>query len=397
MEESHISQRQEKCDVLVVGLGPAGAFTLREASKHLDVVGIDYKERIDYPVKCGELLPKINELKNLLPDVDKKVIEYLFNVPKKFISNEINKIKFISPKNKSKELKFEGIVLNRNEWIEDIVKQGEKNGASVLLNTKAIGMKENVVKVKKEDEAFNIEAKIIIGADGVYSKVAKWSNLYVKNDSLCKVKQYLLEGVDTDAVDMFFGRRFAPGTYAYIIPKGNSLANVGTGVRNSFMQKGDTLSKILDRFVKNNPLLKSAKIKKSIGAILPVGGPLPKTYGENLLLVGDAARQVISIVGAGIPPSAIAGNIAGEISAKHMLEDVPLSVYEDLWKANLSKVFDRSMFLRKFWDKLAVDDDLIESFMGRMSKYDGESILRVKSPLRIRIINELFPLIKNLV
>ncbi|MFQ6051705.1 MAG: geranylgeranyl reductase family protein [Candidatus Hydrothermarchaeota archaeon] len=397
MEESHISQRQEKCDVLVVGLGPAGAFALREASKHVDVIGIDSKERIDYPVKCGELLPKINELKDLLPETDRKLIEYLFKVPKRFISNETSKIRFISPKNNSIEIKFKNIILNRNKWIEDIVKQGEKNGARILLNTMAIGLKENVLKVKKEGEIFNIKAKVIIGADGAYSKVAKWTNLYTRNDSLCKVKQHLLEGVESETVDMYFGRRIAPGTYAYIIPKGNSLANVGTGVRNSFIEKGDTLSKILDRFIKNNPLLRDARIKNTIGAILPVGQPLPKTCSDSVMLVGDAARQVISIVGAGIPPSAIAGSIAGEISARHILEDIPLSLYEKKWKANLSKVFERSIFLRKFWDKLAMDDDLIEKFMGRMNEHDGESILRVKLSPRIKITNKLFPLIKNLI
>ena len=43
--------------------------------------------------------------------------------------------------------------------------------------------------------------------------------------------------IDAEAAEMYFSARFAPGGYAWIIPLGEDAANVGVGVRASYLGK----------------------------------------------------------------------------------------------------------------------------------------------------------------
>ncbi|HRD77401.1 MAG TPA: NAD(P)-binding protein, partial [Hyphomicrobiaceae bacterium] len=48
------------CDILVVGLGPAGASAAREAARHgARVLGFDRRSRPGFPVQCAEFVPAL--------------------------------------------------------------------------------------------------------------------------------------------------------------------------------------------------------------------------------------------------------------------------------------------------------------------------------------------------
>ncbi|MFN3869758.1 MAG: FAD-dependent oxidoreductase, partial [Hyphomicrobiaceae bacterium] len=51
---------RETCDVLVIGLGPAGACAAAEAARAgARVVGIDRKTSAGLPVQCAEFVPRL--------------------------------------------------------------------------------------------------------------------------------------------------------------------------------------------------------------------------------------------------------------------------------------------------------------------------------------------------
>lgn len=54
--------------MLIVGAGPAGSTTARYcAGKDLDVLLIDRRNEIGYPVQCGEFLPDAKEMYSMFP------------------------------------------------------------------------------------------------------------------------------------------------------------------------------------------------------------------------------------------------------------------------------------------------------------------------------------------
>ena len=71
--------------------------------------------------------------------------------------------------------------------------------------------------------------------------------------------------IDADAAEMYFSMRFAPGGYAWIIPLGKDSANVGVGVRPSYLG-GQKLPDLLDRFIGEHPVAaKKLMLRRSIG------------------------------------------------------------------------------------------------------------------------------------
>ena len=73
-----------------------------------------------------------------------------------------------------------------------------------------------------------------------------------------------------------------------------------------------------------------------------MSGSLKSMVKDNKLLVGDAAGMVLPSNGAGISTSMIGARIAGQVVAEHILNDLPLSEYERIWKNQMGKIMKNS-------------------------------------------------------
>lgn len=220
--------------------------------------------------------------------------------------------------------------------------EAARAGAEVSLLTRFLTLlkDEKGIRVRTFDTEFEIKSKIIIGTDGTNSNIARSAGLVTLRSSLDFSVGFQYEMVrvehDPDYVDMYFGREYTPGTYAWIIPKGDDIANVGTGIRIPFMAKGTNIRDYQRNFVTKHPIA-SKKLKKATptaikAGYIPVGGPLSKTCSRNMLVVGDAAGQTIPTVGGGVPTALICGEIAGRKAAKHLNKDEALVNYESEWR-----------------------------------------------------------------
>lgn len=147
-------------------------------------------------------------------------------------------------------------------------------------------------------------------------------------------------------VHMYFGD-VAPGAYGWIIPK-NGRANIGIGISPKFKNKA--LSKYFDRFALNHNLEEYSKLK---GKYVPSEGPICKTVMKNGLVVGDAAGQVISVNGGGIPLAMIAGYICGTVAGKNINGIGSLDDYERGWRHVLEKPLKTAAFNKKLADIFA--------------------------------------------
>ncbi len=369
-------------DVVVAGVGIAGAFTLNALPKKFDVIGIDKKKELGYPVECGEIVPTKKEMKHLFSLNDYSI----FEIPRKFESNKTKVIKFILPNGREIDVEFEMHVIKRDEMIKEIAK---KSGHKLILGKRF----DFNGAIFVNSERFN--SKIIVASDGANSRIAK--KLKIRYE-FSAAKQYLMRGFegDEDVIYMYVGKVISPGAYAWIIPKGDGYANVGTGFRFKFAEKENNIHKALNYFINeykySSYMLKKAEIVEKIGAIVPIDLPKRTVY-DNILFIGDSASMVISHVGAGIPTSMLAGDIAGDVITKHLEEKIDLSEYERRWREAMFETMKNGYFIRKLWDKIASNDDKLIKYFKLIDEKDMKLIIRGKVPIKLKLANFLIPIL----
>ena len=350
----------DRYDVIVVGAGPAGSLAAKTAAEHdLDVLLMEKRAEIGDPVRCAE-------------GVGKEGVKQFIKPDKRWIAADVKGAKIYSPsgiKIEMSEIAKVGYVLERKMFDRELAKQAAKAGAEVMVKTRAIGLiKENGfvrgVKAEHLGDSFVMRADIVIGADGVESKVGRWAGinttLRLKDIETCA--QFLMTDVDIDPdyCEFYIGNQLAPGGYAWIFPKGKKEANVGVGILGSRAEMHPI--EYLKRFVERR--YPDGQIIEMIMGGVPVGVPT-KTTTNGLMLVGDAARMADPLTGGGIVHAMKSGEIAGEVAAKAIKSGDAsverMNEYERRWRstigATLQKSYKAKERLLKLsdaeWDSLA--------------------------------------------
>ena len=348
-----------KCDVLVVGGGPAGSNAARYAAKGADVIVIEKKKEIGGPVQCAEGVSQ-----GLFEKLEMKQSD-------RYISTNIEFVKLIAPNGTVIRLDGErvkywksGMILDREVFDKAIAKEAARNGADFLMKTRFVSAKRNsngvTVKAKQMNEDIQIDAKVVIGADGPPSIVAKSLGM----DTTVPLRylesgiQYLMMPMEIEpCIELYFGDCYAPGGYSWVFPKGDDQANVGLGVLP--VKAKQTAQYYLDKFIER-PRFKKAKIVEVNAGAIPVNGPLKQPYMDNLLLAGDAGRFVNPLTGGGIHTAIITGKRAGELAAEAIAkEDYTanfLKKYNDMWKPDIYDELDKCLKAQEAFMTLSEKD-----------------------------------------
>lgn len=353
---------KDQYDIVVVGAGPAGSITAKTAAEHgLDVLLIEKRQEIGDPVRCAEGVSKKSLQRHIKPNIG-------------WISAEVKGTRIYAPDRTKIELSDGlsgdevGYVLERKIFDRALAYLAAQAGSEVLVKTRATGLiiKDNFVQGIKGmsfGESFEVKSKIVIGADGIESKVGRWAGidttLSLKEIDTCA--QFLMTNidVDTDYCEFYLGNNIAPCGYVWIFPKGKNSANVGVGILGSKTNNQITALNKLKEFVNKN--FASCKIIEIVVGGVPVCGQIDRTIANGLMLVGDAARQSDPFTGGGIINAMDAGEIAGKVAAKAIANnDVSIKTlkeYENLWRNTIGKKLDKSLVAKEKFIKLT-DEEL---------------------------------------
>lgn len=340
-------------DLLVVGAGPCGSFAALTSAK----LGLEVEVREEHgeagvPEHCPGHVT-VDGL-NLLG----------LKVPRRLVENEIRGIRFYSPS--GFELTFESeeprvYLLDRRGFDDWLYRQAEARGASFAFSSKVkkITLGEGGLKAKVRGEGGKLEevrCRFVIDAEGCPGFLARRAGLSGVKAFVNGVHAVVerVEGVDERFAEVYFGRRFSPGFFAWVIPRGDGGAKVGLAAR------GRDPAALLKLFLKKHPLaskkVRGAKPSSLIPHPIPVGGPIKETFRGGLLVVGDAAGQVKPTSGGGLVTGLLCSKLAAEAVHRASLSPQGGGAgegYQAAWKKALGANFFFMRQARRFLNLLS--------------------------------------------
>lgn len=351
-------------DVLVVGAGPAGSTTARFcAGDGTEVLMIDRRREIGYPVQCGELLPHLGEMYTIFPKGER--LEELFTVPDHLIHGESDHVDMVSPGGRTYRCDFRSHILDRRAFDKHLTRLAVDEGARLETGVSFLGFEDGIAQTTLGP----VKAKVVVGADGPNSRTARSAGL--ANPALrypavtCQAK-----GSFDPQVRMFFGS-VAPGGYAWIIPKVDR-ANVGLGF-DPRVFKGRP-REALHRFVSGL----GCKYDDVAMGFVPMSGPVQSTVKGNVLLVGDAAGLVMATNGGGIPTAMIAGRAAGKVIREHLSGSCRLDEYEKRWKGVMLGPLRTSVHTKRMADMVFGSDRFLGAAMFMLGRRGLDRAIRCR-------------------
>jgi digeranylgeranylglycerophospholipid reductase len=365
---------KKQYDIIVVGGGPGGAWAAKHAADNgVSVLLLEKDEKIGIPVRCAEGVAKSSLCK-------------LVSVRKEWIAQEVRDIRLVAPDGTEIDLasvkdgvifnrRFfkrnlvageKGIILHRKIFDRDLAEMASKAGAEIHTGAYVYGLsfKNGAVTgvlVHMMGREHEIASSVVIGADGIESRVGRWGGLktHVSPKGIGSCAQMTLSGIDIDPsrVFFYFGSHIAPKGYLWIFPKGKGTGNVGLGIiRNAVDSK--TVLERLKTFVDSK--FKNYTVQSCIAGGVPAVPTLKSIVGNGLMLIGDAARQADPVSGGGIYNAMKAGQIAGEVAAEAIhrgdVSKKRLTIYEKRWKKAEGKNIERSYRLMQAKNRFSDED-----------------------------------------
>ena len=411
-------------DVIVAGGGIAGVITASSVAynskQKLSILVIDRNPQSEMGKKtgsgwvCGDAVSNAS-LKFLHDHVGIK-----YGKPE--LERTVQGVVAYSPDHKSKAaFDGQGFILNRRLLPERQRRDAEKLGVQFLFDTYAdslLAEDEYIRGVRcrsaKDNSTFKKTAKVVVDATGSASRLR--SSLPIKSfiqkeidkdQDIESTGRYIITFelakddktyFDPDYALIHLDRNIAPGGYAWVFPKGENKANIGLGVaqrilvqRNRLLGRNDTLSSLIEDYVRNNPAIKNWKLAagpedegNSKGNWqVPIRRQNDCLVANGYLILGDAAWMPRPIDAGGIGPAIYSSCIAGSVIAE-ALEKGDVSE-RGLWRFNTEYVstygnrMASSEVLRRFLQRLS-NDELNYGMKHFLSQEDVDKIIKREQP-----------------
>jgi len=331
---------KQSYDVVVIGAGPAGATLAYElAKKGIGVLILEKEKLPRYKCCAGGVTSKAVKLLDFdISEVVEDVVyevSLTFNLGSPYVGQHSQPLMY---------------TVRRDEFDYFLVKKAQQLGAAIIDGQKVtqIQVGGDWVDISAADNTFR--SRLVVGADGAYSVVAKelgmkrsieylvgiGSEIVVSEEELAKWKSRAL--MDLGCI---------PGGYAWVFPKRKHLS-IGVGC---------TASKARDLRAHYQKFLSSLSIgnytvTRSSSQLTPTCTKGKLVWQDKALLLGDAAGLADPLTGEGISNAIQSAQLAAPVIEDSLAHNkVDLQDYQEALEENimselriarvLSKIFIR--------------------------------------------------------
>ena len=331
-------------DVIVTGAGPIGSYVAYKlADMGHKVAVLERKERLGQPICCTGI-------------ISQECVSS-FDIDDSVILRWASSARVFSPSGKWLRLRREGLqvcIIDRAAFDMAMATRAQDRGVEYVLSSlvKNIEVGKDKVKVEaaRQGKRSSFEARMVVIATGFGSGLTERLGLGKVGDFVVGA-QAEVETKGVDEIEVYFGQEFAPGFFAWLVPTSASRALVGLAVRRS---PGLYFRKLMSSLLVEGKIV-SAEVKPRYRGI-PLKS-LARTYGDRLIVVGDAAGQVKPTTGGGIYYGLLCADIAAN-NLHRALETDDLSAkslanYERGWKSKLGREQEIGYSARRFYERLS--------------------------------------------
>lgn len=328
-------------DVIIVGGGPAGSYVAYGlAGSGYKVLVLEEHDWIGEPVKCTGIIGA--ECVDRFPFFEGTVLR------------DARSARLFSPS--GREIRVwrdcvQAYIVDRAAFDQSLAQKAQQGGARYLLGSrvKDIEALDDCVRIVTET-LDTYEAKTAVIASGFGSNLPQKMGLGRVGDVVGGAQTEVSISSQSE-IEVYFDQRVAPGFFAWFVPVSTNRALVGLFSRK---KPGEYLANLLAS------LFHQGKIASLDGKIVYRGiplRPLPKTYRERVIVVGDAAGQVKPTTGGGIYYSLLCAEVAAEtlnqaLSTGDFSESL-FSGYEKVWREMIGRELKVGYLTRRLYGTLS--------------------------------------------
>lgn len=273
-----------------------------------------------------------------------------FEFPPESLGRAVRNVSLYSPKLKAVHLASEKdefrvgkMAVIYNALLEEAVENGINFARSTAYKGAEFDADGSVVTLEKRGETYEVKTKVLIGADGANSRVAKDLKLDENQELIvgCEEVYHSKNANREPRLHCFLDAGLAPGYLAWIADDGEEI-HVGVGGYAAEFNPREAL-KLFKEKTRKIFDLEGAKLAETRGGRIPVGGILQRIANRHGLLIGDAAGAVSPLTAGGLDPCLRLSRFAAEIVRERLKTDDPQFLL------NYSGKLFRTRFISRLW------------------------------------------------
>ena len=342
---------EEKCDIVVVGGGPAGLSAAYAAAKNgAEVMLFEKEEAIAHSIMTSGVT-WISEMERL-------------GIPREYY-HSIQNYRFVSPSN---DILIEGTipkscVLEVRATYQHLAFLAAEAGAQIRVKSNIInvikeGNKVAGVKASTPRGDLTVRSTLVIDASGFSTSVGRkaelareWRRYGVGAEYEC-----YCDDIDSATWVLMVGQKYSDAGYAWVFPLSRNRVRIGVGIGKpeSSAEPLEKLHKIIEERLKPLDTIRDGKIQpiELHYGFIPNEGVRQTSIADGLIMVGDSAGQSNPLVLEGIRYAIEFGRLAGNVGAKSLSYNSymdSLMEYEKIWKSRIESKIQSALKVQRRW------------------------------------------------